>query len=68
VRVSGECDLDGSFKDLLAAAVRCSVTVLRQSTTVPKTSVRRALGGLERDMGASTEIETGLDMMEMVGR
>lgn len=39
-------ELSASVADML----RCLVTEERQSTTVPKTSVRRALGGFVVDM------------------
>ena len=45
-----EREAEGELRVSLAVASRWLVTVVRQSTTVPKTSVRRALGGLDRDM------------------
>ena len=49
-RVLEEREREGSLRVDVQRLVRWLVTVVRQSTTVPKTSVRRALGGLVRDM------------------
>ena len=50
VRVVEGMDEEGELRAVEADWVRNVVTVPRQSTTVPKTSVRRAWGGLVRDM------------------
>ena len=49
-RVLEEREREGSLRVDVQRLVRWLVTVVRQSTTVPKTSVRRALGGLVRDI------------------
>lgn len=43
-------EADGELSVEWAVVVRKFVTELRQSTTVPKTSVRRAFGGLLMDI------------------
>ena len=60
-------EADGELSVVWAVVMRNFVTELRQSTTVPKTSVRRAFGGLLMDMVKCSALYLNVSESKMMG-